>query len=161
MQLKLSKHLLIGALAAATLATACSSGPVRRVSDPAVSFQQIQVLPSGSWSVDLRIQNYSSIPMQFDSVNLKMTIDGQDAATVNQAIAMTVGPESPDIIKINVEPNIVGKAAVADALARKTTLNYRLTGTVVAVPEKRSRQTFKFNGASSLSPAPGLPGVLR
>lgn len=151
----------IAAAALATSLVACASGPVRRVSDPAVSFQQIQVMPNGNWSVDLRIQNYSSIPMRFDSVNLKMTIDGQDAATVNQAIAMTVGPESPDIIKINVEPNIVGKAAVADALARKVTLNYRLAGTVVAAPEKRGPQTFKFNGASSLSPAPGLPGVLR
>ena len=152
---------LIAAATTAMLLTSCASGPVRRVSDPAVSFQQIQVLPSGNWNVDLRVHNYSSIPMRFDSVNLKMMVDGQEAASVNQAIGLTVGPESPDILKIQVTPNIVGKAAVADALTRKTTLNYRLSGTVSAAAEKRSAQGFKFNAASSLSPAPGLPGVLR
>lgn len=146
---------------AALIVTACAGGQVRRVSDPAVSFQQVQVLANGAWAVDLRIQNYSSIPMRFDSINVKMKVDGQDAATIHQAIGMTVGPESPDIFKVTVEPTLVGKAAVADALARKVTLNYRLEGTLTATPEKRGSQTFKINSASSVTPAPGLPGVLR
>ena len=160
MTLKRSRNILLAA-GVALLVTACASGPVRRVSDPAVSFQQVQVLANGNWTVDLRIQNYSSIPMRFDSVNLTMTVDGQDAAVIHQNIGMTVGPESPDIFKVNVVPTLAGKAAVADALARKSMLNYRLTGTISAAPEKRGPQVFKYNGANSITPAPGLPGVLR
>src|SRR5690606_27506981 len=43
---------------------ACSSrGVPRRVSEPTASLQQLTVGADGSWSIELRLQNYSSIPM--------------------------------------------------------------------------------------------------
>src|SRR5690606_3602572 len=50
--------LFLLATTAALLLAACSSGPVRRVSEPSASIQQLTVRADGSWSVDLRLQNY-------------------------------------------------------------------------------------------------------
>ena len=40
---------------ACVLLAACSSGPVRRVSEPGVNIQQLTVRADGQWSVDVRI----------------------------------------------------------------------------------------------------------
>ena len=69
-------RVLGAALVLAALA-ACKSGPVRRVSEPAARIQQLTVKADGSWSVDLRLENFSSIPMQFDRVDLQLKL-GQD-----------------------------------------------------------------------------------
>ncbi len=49
---------------AASLLTACSTGPVKRVSPPQVSVAQLSVQADGQWQVDLRLQNFSSIGVQ-------------------------------------------------------------------------------------------------
>ena len=51
---------------AATLSACGGGGPVKRVSEPQVGIQQLTVKADGSWSVDLRIDNFSSVPMRFD-----------------------------------------------------------------------------------------------
>lgn len=66
-----ASRLLIVSLACGLLLSACG-GAVRRVSEPAASIQQLTVRTDGSWSVDLRLQNYSSIPMQFERVALEI-----------------------------------------------------------------------------------------
>lgn len=60
--------------AAVVLLSACASGPPRRVSEPAASIQQLSVRADGSWLVDLRIENFSSVPMRFDAVSLAVTV---------------------------------------------------------------------------------------
>ncbi|MEF2156382.1 hypothetical protein V3390_09130 [Luteimonas sp. FXH3W] len=152
---------LLAATAAIAMLTSCSTGPVRRVSEPAASLQQLQVRPDGNWSVDLRLHNYSSIPMQFKRVQLQMSVDGQPAANLDTVANLQIGPESPDLIKLTVTPTLAGKIAVADSLTRKVIFNFRLQGTVMAAPEKAGERSFKINSTGSLSPAPGLDGVLR
>ena len=51
------RGLLAVVFLATALLAACSGGPVRRVSEPAASIQQLTVKANGSWSVDLRLQN--------------------------------------------------------------------------------------------------------
>ena len=75
-------------LAVAALA-ACSSGPVRRVSEPAASIQQLAVQADGSWSVSLRLQNYSSVPMRFDAVDLAVSVGGQAAGSLTDSAFIT------------------------------------------------------------------------
>ena len=69
---------LLTILLAACVLAACVTGQ-RRVSEPAASLQQLTVAADGSWSIDLRVQNYSSIPMRFDSVQLELQIAGEPA----------------------------------------------------------------------------------
>ncbi|WP_133480104.1 hypothetical protein [Cognatilysobacter segetis] len=148
-------------LAAATLLGACASGPARRVSEPAAQLQQITVRADGGWDLQLRLQNYSSIPMRFDRVRLALVAAGAAAGDVIATPALDIGPESADVINLRLQPATASKLAVADALAGSHGIDYQLQGEIVATPEKKSQKTFAVEHRSSLSPAPGLPGVLR
>src|SRR3546814_2748340 len=84
------------ATAAALLLAACSSGPVRRVFEPSASIQQLTVRADGSWSVDLRLQNYSSIPMRFGAISLDMKLGDPEAGTLQGNAGISNGPDSAD-----------------------------------------------------------------
>lgn len=143
------------------LLVACSTGPVRRVSDPAAGIQQLSVRADGSWTVDVRLHNYSSVSMQFDRVELALTIAGQPAGTLQAAPALRVGPESADVVSITHVPAATARMALTDALAGNRAVDYTVTGSVQATPEAGSQRSFEVKRDSRLSPVPGLPGVLR
>ena len=150
------------ALVATALLAACSGGPVRRVSEPAASIQQLAVQPDGSWSVSLRLQNYSSIPMRFDALDLALTVGGEEAGRLVDAPALEVGPESADVIAVGMQPGPLGRMLLADALAAGRGVDYALDGTITAAPADRGNaRSYAVKRRSALSPAPGLPGVLR
>lgn len=148
-------------LAAVALLAACSTGPVRRVSEPSAQIQQLTVRADGGWDLQLRLQNYSSIPMRFDRVRLALTAAEQAAGDVVATPALDIGPESADVVNVRLRPSTAAKLAVADALAGRRAVDYRLEGEIAATPEKKSQQTFDVEHRSTLNPAPGLPGVLR
>lgn len=139
----------------------CTNGPVRRVSEPAARIQQLTVLADGSWSAQLRIENFSSIPMRFDALDVAVTVAGQAAGRLTAEPAITIGPESADVITATLNPSAAAKLAVADALAANRSLAYTLEGSVRATPDEARERTFQIGRHSALSPAPGLPGVLR
>lgn len=85
------------ALAFAALLSACASGPVRRVSEPTAAIQQLTVQADGSWSVALRLENFSSVPMRFEDVALAIRLDGVGAGTLGGNAGITIGPESADV----------------------------------------------------------------
>lgn len=143
------------------LLAACGTGPVRRVSEPAAQIQQLTVRADGGWDVQLRLQNYSSIPMRFDSVRLALTTAGQPAGDLHATPALTVGPESADVIDTRLQPSAAAKLALAEALAGRRSVAYSITGTIAATPDQGGQRTFTVRRDSELSPAPGLPGVLR
>ncbi len=140
---------------------ACATGQ-RRVSEPAASLQQLTVAADGSWSVDLRVQNYSSIPMRFDSVQLDLQIADEPAGTLSSTAPLTIGSESADVLTLTLTPSAQARLHAADALAGGRTLAYRIEGTLRAAPEDRgSARDYRIRRASVLSPVPGLPGVMR
>jgi len=152
----------VSLLLALALATACSSGPVRRISEPAASIQQLTVQSDGSWSVDLRLQNYSSIPMRFEAVQLAVTVDTHAAGSLDARPGLAIGPESADIVSVAMQPSAEARMALADALASGRGVGYALEGSIQAAPADRgSARTYPVKRNSALSPAPGLPGVLR
>lgn len=140
---------------------ACTHGPVRRVSEPTAQLQQLTVRADGAWDVQLRLQNYSSIPMRFDRVRLALTAATQGAGDIVAAPAVDIGPESADVVSLTLQPSTAAKLAVADALSTGRGIDYAIKGEIVATPEKKSQKTFNVEHHSALSPAPGLPGVLR
>lgn len=139
----------------------CASGPVRRVSEPSARIQQLTVRADGSWSTDLRIENFSSIAMRFDRVDLALTVAGQNAGRLTAQPALSIGKESADVVTVTLAPSAAAKLAVADALAAGRGVDYTLKGTVDATPDEAKQRSFKIDRSSALSPAPGLPGVLR
>jgi len=148
-------------LGAMALLAACATGPARRVSAPAAQLQQLSVRADGAWDLQLRLQNYSSIPMRFDRLRLALTAAGAAAGDVVATPSLEIGPESADIVNLTLQPATAAKLAVADALAAGRGIDYQLTGEIFATPEKKSQARFDAEHRSTLSPAPGLPGVLR
>lgn len=151
----------MGLALCASILAGCATGPARRVSEPAARIQQLTVAADGSWSADVRIENFSSIPMRFDALDLTLTIGDQVAGTLAAQPALSIGPESADIVTVRLNPQAAAKLAVADALAGGRSVGYTLKGTLDATPDEGKRRSFSFDRTSALSPAPGLPGVLR
>lgn len=151
----------IGLASCALLLAACASGPVRRVSEPSARIQQLTVLADGSWSAELRVENFSSIAMRFDSLRLAIEVGDQEAGTLAAQPTLTIGPESADVVTVTLAPSVAAKLKVADALARNKGLDYRLDGTITATPDAERQREYRIERNSALSPAPGLPGVLR
>lgn len=141
---------------------ACSTGPARRVSEPAASIQQLTVGADGNWSVDVRLQNYSSVSMRFENLRLELSIDGEQAGTLQASPQLPVSPESADIVAIELTPSAAARLLLADALAAGRGTRYALRGTLSAVPTDRGNpRDYTVSRDGALSPVPGLPGVLR
>lgn len=158
----MKKRLSFLLLVTAVLLAACTSGPVRRVSEPAASIQQLTVEADGSWSVDLRLQNYSSITMRFDRVRLEMQVNGEAAGTLDAVPQLQISQESADVISISLAPSSQARLLLADALASGRSVSYSLVGSASAVPTDRgSVRDYPIKREGVLSPMPGLPGVLR
>lgn len=152
----------LGLLAAlALLLAACSGGPVRRVSEPAASIQQLTVRADGSWELQLRVQNYSSVAMNFGKAALDIDFDNGQAARVDTSMALEVGPESADVHTLSISPTAAGRARIASALADGRSLSYTLRGTLEAGPLDGKLRSYEIKRESALSPVPGLPGALR
>lgn len=148
-------------LSLSTFLAACGGGLVRRVSEPAASIQQLTVNADGSWSLDLRLQNYSSIPMRFDSADLAITVGEQAAGMLKSTPAISIGPESADVVTLPFKPSAEARMAVADALAGRHSLAYTLEGKLQAVPDEKKSRSFDIDSRNTLNPVPGLDGVLR
>ena len=140
---------------------ACGEKVVKRVSEPASSLQQLTVNADGSWKVALRLQNFSSMPMRFDDVALKLSVGDAEAGTLSAKPGVSIGGASADVIEVQLQPAAQARLIVADALASNHTLAYTLEGSVSATPEEKKQRTFQINNRSTLNHAPGLPGVLR
>ena len=152
---------LVVALLFGLLIVACSTGPVRRVSEPAANIQQLTVRADGSWSMELRIDNFSTVPMRFEAMSLAMTVGGQSAGTLQAKPGLSIGPESADVATVAFVPLPAAKIVIADALARNAGVNYTLDGTLDAAPQKGSVHSYKLKRENALSPVPGVAGVLR
>ncbi len=158
----MTRSLQFFALAIALLAlVACNSGKVRRVSPPAAAIQQLTVQADGSWAVDLRLNNYSSMPMRFDSLRIEVIVDEHPAGTLQGTPGLSIGPTSADVVNLTLKPDAMARIVAADALAGRRSLAYQLKGTVEATPEEAKQRSFDIDNRSALAPAPGLDGVLR
>lgn len=143
------------------LLAGCASTGGQRISEPAASIQQLSIDAQGQWQLALRLQNYSNVAMRFDEVNLAFRIAGESAAQLQASPALTVAAESAEILSISLTPGLAGKLQAADALANGRGFAYQLQGTIKASTENGKSRSYQIQRDSALSPAPGLPGVLR
>ena len=141
--------------------SACATGHVKRVSEPTASIQQLTVGADGQWTVELRLQNYSNVPMHFDRVALQLRAGDQPAGELDTTPGLVVGPETADVATLHLVPSADARIVVAGTLADRRSLNYTLEGTIDAAPKDHRAHTYRIKRNSALSPVPGLPGVLR
>jgi len=154
-------RLVLALIVIASLALTACNKSVKRVSEPAASVQELTVRADGSWTVALRLQNFSSMPMTFDSVSLQLKVSDQDAGQLQLQPALSIGGVSADVVNVELTPSSGARLVMADALAGNRTLGYSLKGTVSATPQEKKQRTFEIDSRSTLNQAPGLPGVLR
>lgn len=158
----MKRAFLVVVTVACLLLAACGSGPVRRISEPAASIQQLSVGADGDWSIELRVQNYSSVPMRFDRIRLDLRTGETAAGTLQAAPALQIGGESPDVFTVTLTPSSEARLRMADALAAGRTVSYALEGEIAAAPADRGgARDYRVRRTGVLSPVPGLPGVLR
>ncbi|MET0888669.1 hypothetical protein HH110_09095 [Stenotrophomonas sp. SAM-B] len=153
--------LALALIVIASLALTACNKTVKRVSEPAASVQELTVRADGSWTVALRLQNFSSMPMTFDAVSLQLTVSDQDAGQLQLQPALSIGGVSADVVNVELKPSSGARLVMADALAGNRTLGYSLKGSVSATPQEKKQRTFEIDSRSTLNQAPGLPGVLR
>ena len=157
----MSRRLLLMLLSCTVLLVACNRGNVKRVSAPAASLQQVSVASDGRWKVELRLQNYSTMAMVYDTVDLQVTVENQPAGTLSSRPAFSIGPSYADVVTLDLAPTSEARMAVANALAGNGMLTYTLKGKIVVTPLDEKPRSFDIDMHSTLSPAPGLAGVLR
>jgi len=146
------------ALLLLALVAGCASGPPKRVFPPQVSLKELQVQGDGQWVAQVRIQNYSTVPMRFSRLEATLSVNGQEATRISIDPGLSVGPGSNELVQHVFMPAAGPKAAVDQALANRRAVRYQLTGRI-ASSEPATDHPFDYQ--SALDPIPGLTGVLR
>lgn len=140
--------LVVIVLLAAGLA-GCGSGPVKRINPPAVSIQQLSVAADGHWRVSVRIHNFSTVPMHYNSLKAVLTVAGTEVGTIDISLDIDITADSADVVD--------ARMAVSAALP-KGDFAYNIKGEISA---DEPSAHFDFDRASRLSPVPGLANTWR
>jgi len=155
--MRLASRLLLALLFTALLA-GCFGGTKKMINPPRASLQELVAQANGQWRLTVRLQNFSNVPTTFDSVRAKLVVSGQDAGAITLTPALTIGPESADIVSTTISPALLAKATLASALSAGRPVRYTLSGRINTHDPKRDDE---FSYESTLNPAPGLTGVMR
>ena len=137
---------------------ACAGGPPKRVFPPQATLQEVRVQADGQYAASVRVQNFSTVPMTFNRLQLTVTLSGHEATRIDMDPALTVGPGSNELVKHVFAPPPAVRTAVDAAFSGNRQVRYELAGRIASRdPGSDDELTYK----SALDPVPGLPGVLR
>jgi len=139
------------------LLAGCGGGPVKRVNPPIASIQQLSVQPDGTWKLDVRIQNFSTVPMTFSTLEAALEIDDHPGAQIFAHPNLDIPGNSADVTNFTVTGTPAGNTALKTAIS-STGVGYRITGKITSTEPAK---TFDLRFESRLSPVPGLPGTWR
>src|SRR5687767_13954109 len=140
------------------LLAGCAGGPPVRVYPPQATVQELRVQADGQYVATLRVQNFSTVPMTFSSLQATLTLAGHEATRIDIDPALTVGPGSNELVKHVFAPPPAVKAAIDQAFAGNRSVRYQLDGHI-ASRDPGSDDPITYG--SALDPVPGLTGVLR
>lgn len=142
------------------LLAACGSGSgglPKRINPPVASVQQLRVLPDGRWELELRVQNFSTVPMTFGTLEAQMQVQDINAGAIYTTVNVEIPGQNADVVNVTLSPASAARALLQGDSAR-TGFSYKLTGSFqITEPDKH----FTFDRASRLDPAPGVPNTFR
>lgn len=133
------------------LLASCGSGPVKRVSPPTASVQELVIRADGSWHLRMRLQNFSNVAMTFSSIDAALEVDDQAVGSIKLPFKLDIPGESADVFEAELTPTSTSQAPTGN-------FAYRLHGSISSSEPKGN---FKFERKSRLSPAPGLANTWR
>ncbi|HSX62914.1 MAG TPA: hypothetical protein VLF18_22240 [Tahibacter sp.] len=145
-------------LVSLVLLAACGGGkPVRRINPPALSVQQLSVQADGRWLIELRVQNFSTVAMRFDTLEAGLEIEGSNAGAIFLRPMLEIPGQSADVVEATLAPSHEAAAKLTEA-ARSGSIGYQLRGGIeTGEPSKK----FPLSQSSRLSPVPGRPNTYR
>ncbi len=140
-------------------------GPPRKsVFPPAVSIQQLQLQPDGTWHLTVRIQNNSYGAMDFTAIEGMLQVAELVPVRLHGTFKRDIPALSGDIVELDVLPTPDMSRALAATAARGSggSLAYRVSGSATATPEQEKQpRSFDFSDSDWLSPAPGIANTFR
>jgi hypothetical protein len=148
--MKPTAFLRLATLGLAAALAGCGSGPPRRINPPAISIQHLRVESAGTWTIGLRIQNFSTVPMHFDALSAAVEIDGRPAGKLDLDPDVTITANSADVVDV--------RFATTVKLPQGGDFAYRLKG---RVHTDEPKSEYPFDYASRLSPVPGVADTWR
>ncbi len=151
------RSILLCLVVALVLAACGGGGPKKRVFPPQAQIQQLQLEPDG-WRLQLRVHNYSTVPMRFSRIEATLMLDSADAGTLTIDTEIAVVASSVELVETTLAPPPAVRDSVERALAEGRGIGYRLEGRIVSA---EPRGTYPFEFASRLDRVPGLERVLR
>lgn len=134
-----------------TLLASCGGGPVKRVSPPTASIQELSVRADGSWHLQIRVQNFSNISMTFNAIDAELEIADRPVGSIRLPLDLDISGETADVFETDITPTTGARPQAGD-------FAYRLHGKISSSEPKGD---FKFERKSRLSPAPGLVDTWR
>ncbi|MEO8670609.1 MAG: hypothetical protein ABI411_04780 [Tahibacter sp.] len=147
---------LFVACAALTGCGGGGGGLPKRINPPVASVQQLRALPDGRWELDLRLQNFSTVPMTFGTIEADLRIGETSAGPIFLQTDIEIAGQYADVVSTTLSPSAAAREAMAGAKGGE--IPYRLVGSISASkPDKR----FPFDHASRLAPVPGVPNTYR
>lgn len=138
------------ALALACVLTACGSGPTKRVHPSTASIQQLTVQPDGSWKLDVRIQNFSTMSMRYSALNATVVVAGTDVGEIAIAPNLDIVANGGDVVEATLKTSA--------KLPTSADFAYTLKG---RIDTSEPKESFPFERSSRLSPVPGVPNTYR
>ncbi|HEY3520611.1 MAG TPA: hypothetical protein VGK80_06165 [Rhodanobacteraceae bacterium] len=146
-------------VAALLVLSAC--GPGTKLQPPTASIQQLQVLPSGQWTVTLRVENYSyDTAMHVYGLDADLTLGGANAGHVSVSPGLDIPAMSADTATATIMPEAAARAALANA--KGNSIAYELKGHLsVGKGESGKADQFDLDGKGYVSPVPGVANTWR
>lgn len=149
--------LAIVALLALFALAGCGTGPKKRVFPPEVRVQELLRQTDGSWQVQWRVSNFSNVPMRLERLELRLTLHEWPEQSLDVSSDVLIAANSVEVLNSTL-PLDATQRGVLDALSTSQSVRYDLRGRAFfSDPDRKFDLTYN----SALSPAPGLPGVLR
>ena len=150
--------LLLSAMALATV-SGCGggSGVPKRIFPPEARIQELRLTDDGAL-ISLRVQSFSTVPSELESLRLRLAIAGRPSAEFDARPGKTLLPGSSEIIDVAVPLSSTDRNLILALIAERRALRYRLDGTLTVDPPGRP---YDIDYSSALSPVPGLNGVMR
>ncbi len=142
---------------AAALLASCGV-PLHPINPPNASIQQLDVLPDGSWKLQIRLENFSDKTVHYATLKAALRVSGMAAADIALKPDMDIPGENADIVETTVMTGADVQKAFLEDVKAPNGAPYELKGTI-NIPA--ADKDFKFEHKSRLSPVPGIPNQYR
>ena len=145
-------------LIALVLLAGCGGIPKHPINPPNASIQQLDVLPDGSWKLQIRLENFSDSTVRYGALKASLMVEGRVAGDISLNPNLDIPGQNADIVETSIIPASAAQQALSENVNKPGGASYVLRGTI-NVPA--ADKDFKFNYRSSLSPVPGIANQYR